>query len=190
MVDYPQVATVICSHENLLRAKALSQAFLDTPPTGYAQSCPQGLLAQSGQSEKKMAADVVALLSGGRPVMHDGIDGKRNLLVEEMLRYFGETCPALAARCEIAIVGLPPLARREVAGRLQTLITIANETNREIAAARVAATGDHASSELLFGHALAAIEHLSEIAQAIKLRMDELLKAQPLRQRSTSRSPL
>ena len=62
--------------------------------------------------------------------MHDGIDGKRNLLVEEMLRYFGETCPALAARCEIAIVGLPPLARREVAGRLQTLITIANETNR------------------------------------------------------------
>ena len=109
--------------------------------------------------------------------MYDGIDGKRNLLVEEMLRYFGETCPALAARCQVAIVSLPPLARREVAGRLQTLITIANETNREIAATRVPATGDHASSELLFGHALAAIEHLSEIAQAIKLRMDELLNA-------------
>ena len=53
--------------------------------------------------------------------MQNGIDGKRNLLAEEMLRYFGETCPALAARCEIAIVGLPPLVRREVAGRLQTL---------------------------------------------------------------------
>ena len=65
MVDYPQVATVICSQENLLRAKALSQAFLDTPPTEYAQPCPQGLLAQSGQSEKKMAADVVGLLPLG-----------------------------------------------------------------------------------------------------------------------------
>jgi len=27
--------------------------------------------------------------------MQKGIDGKRNLLAEEMLRYFGETCPAL-----------------------------------------------------------------------------------------------
>ena len=61
-------------------------------------------------TEEKCAADVVGLLPGGEhPVMHDGIDGKRNLLVEEMLRYFGETCPALAARCEIAIIGLPSL---------------------------------------------------------------------------------
>ena len=45
--------------------------------------------------------------------MQNEIDGKRNLLAEEMLRYFGETCPALAARCEVAIVGLPPLALKK-----------------------------------------------------------------------------
>jgi hypothetical protein len=94
-----------------------------------------------------------------------------------MLRYFDDICPALAARCEAAIVDLPPFARRDLAGRLQTLITLTNETNREIAANRFAATGDHALSELLFDHALAAIEHLSEIAQALGQRMDELLKA-------------
>ena len=70
--------------------------------------------------------------------MHDGIEGKRNLLAEEMQRYFGETCPALAARCECAIVGLPRLVLREVAGRLQALKSITNETNRELWAARVA----------------------------------------------------
>ncbi len=109
--------------------------------------------------------------------MHDGIDGKRNLLVEEMLRYFGETCPALAARCEVAIVGLPPLARREVAGRLQTLGAVTNETNRELTAARVAVARGQAPTELLLDRALASIEHLSEVAQAIKLWMDELLNA-------------
>jgi hypothetical protein len=109
--------------------------------------------------------------------MQDRIGGKRNLLAGEMLRYFDDICPALAARCEAAIVDLPPFARRDLAGRLQTLITLTNETNREIAANRFAATGDHALSELLFDHALAAIEHLSEIAQALRQRMDELLKA-------------
>ena len=109
--------------------------------------------------------------------MQDRIGGKRNLLAGEMLRYFDDICPALAARCEAAIVDLPPFARRDLAGRLQTLITLTNETNREIAANRFAATGDHALSELLFDHALAAVEHLSEIAQALGQRMDELLKA-------------
>ena len=109
--------------------------------------------------------------------MQDQIGGKGNLLAGEMLRYFDDICPALAARCEAAIVDLPPFARRDVADRLQMLITLANETNREIAATRFAATGEHALSELLFDHALAAIEHLSEIAQALGQRMDELLKA-------------
>ena len=70
--------------------------------------------------------------------MHDVIDGKRNLLAEAMLSYFGETCPALAARCEVAILALPPLARRELAGRLQTLGAATNETNRELSTVRVA----------------------------------------------------
>jgi hypothetical protein len=54
---------------------------------------------------------------------------------------------------------------------------VTNETNRELAAARVAATGDHSSSDLLFGQALASMEHLSEIAQAVAQRMDELMRA-------------
>jgi hypothetical protein len=134
-----------------------------------------------------MAEDVVALVLRGT-IVRDEIDGKRNLLVEEMLRYFGETCPVLAARCEVAIVGLPPRARREVAGRLQTLRAVINETNRDLAAARVAVARGQATGALLLDRALASIEHLSEVAHAIKLWMDELLKAQPLRQRSTSRS--
>ncbi len=124
-----------------------------------------------------MAGAVVASAAGGPGSLHDGIEGKRNLLVEEMLRYFGETCPALAARCEVAIVGLPPLARREVAGRLQTLGAITNETNRELAAARVAVARAQATAEFVLDRALASIEHLSEVAQAMTLWVDELLSS-------------
>jgi len=107
--------------------------------------------------------------------MHDVIDGKRNLLAEAMLSYFGETCPALAARCEVAIVGLPPLARREVAGRLQTLGAVTNETNQELAAARVAVTRGQTPDEFLLDRALASIERLSEVVQTMTRWMDELL---------------
>jgi hypothetical protein len=106
--------------------------------------------------------------------MQKGIDGKRNLLAEEMLRYFGETCPALAARCEVAIVGLPPLARREVVGRLRRLRAVTNETNRELAASRVAVTTGQDPADLI-DRALASIEHLSEVAETMTLWMDELL---------------
>ena len=109
--------------------------------------------------------------------MQNGIGGKRSLLVEEMLRYFGEICPALAVRCEVAIVGLPPLALQEIAGRLQTLIAAADETNRQLRAAYTADAEHQASSEIFVDRALACIEHLSEIAQAMTRRMDELLKA-------------
>ena len=109
--------------------------------------------------------------------MQNGIDGKRNLLAKEVLRYFWETCPALAARCEVAIVDLPPLARREVAGRLQTLAAVANETNRELAAARVAVKKGQASADLLLDRALASIEHLSEIAQTMTRWIDELARS-------------
>ena len=108
--------------------------------------------------------------------MHDRVEGKRDLLAEEMLRYFGETCPTLAALCEVAIVGLPPLPLQEVAGRLQTLSAVTNETNRELAAARVAVTKGQAPAELLLDRALASIEHLSEVAQAVAQRMDELTR--------------
>jgi hypothetical protein len=94
-----------------------------------------------------------------------------------MLRYFGETCPALAARCEVAIVGLPPLARREVVGRLRTLRAVTNETNRELAVSRVAVTTGQDPADLLLDRALASIEHLSEVAETMTLWMDELLDA-------------
>jgi hypothetical protein len=109
--------------------------------------------------------------------VQNGIERKRNLLAEKMLRYFGETCPALAPRCEIAIVGLPPLDRREVAGRLQTLRAVTNETNRELTAARVAFSRGQAPAEFLLDRALASIEHLSEVADIMTRWMDELLNA-------------
>jgi hypothetical protein len=132
---------------------------------------------------------VIALVPRGT-IVHDGIDGKRKLLAEEVWRYFGETCPALAARCGYAIVGLPPLARREVVLRLLTLRAVTSEINRELAAARVAVTKGQAPDELLLDHALASIEHLSEIAQTMMRLMDELMMTRPLHQRSASTLPI
>jgi hypothetical protein len=93
--------------------------------------------------------------------VHNGIGGKRNLLAEEMLRYFGETCPALVAR--------------EVAGRLRTLRAVTNETNRELATSRAAVTKGQASAEVLLDRALASIEHLSEVAQTMTRWMDGVI---------------
>src|SRR5258707_14349202 len=99
--------------------------------------------------------------------MRDEIEDKGNLLVAGMLRCFGETRPALAARWAVAIVGLAPLALRELAGRLQTLEVVANETNRELRAARAAVTEGQASAEFRLDRALASIAHHSEVAQAL-----------------------
>jgi hypothetical protein len=114
----------------------------------------------------------------------NGIEDKRNLLIAEMLRYFGETRPALAARWAVAIVGLAPLALLELAGRLQTLEVVANETNRELRAARAAVTEGQASAEFLLDRALASIEHLSEVAQAMTRQLDDLLATETHARRS------
>ena len=106
-------------------------------------------------------------------LMQHRIESKRHLLTEEMLLYFGDTCPALAERCEVAIVDLPPHDRREAAKCLQTLCSVSNETNRELAAARLAASEGHATIKLL-DRALASIEHLRKIAQTVTQRIDEL----------------
>jgi hypothetical protein len=111
--------------------------------------------------------------------VRDGIKDKRNLLIAEMLRYFGETRPALAARWEVAVVGLPLLVLRELAGCLQTLEVVADETNRELRAARAAFAKGQASAELLLDRALASIEHLSEVAQAMTRQLDDLLGNHP-----------
>jgi hypothetical protein len=93
-----------------------------------------------------------------------------------MQRYFWETCSALATRCEDAI-GLPPVARREVVGRLQTLRTITHETNRELTSARIAVAQGQIPDKILLDRALASIEHLNEVAQTMTRWMDELLNS-------------
>ena len=105
------------------------------------------------------------------------IESKRHLLTEEMLLYFGEICPALAERCERAIIELPHRDRREAAKCLQTLCSVSNETNRELATA-LAADNGHATIELL-DRALASIEHLRQIAQTITQRIDKITKTRP-----------
>ena len=108
--------------------------------------------------------------------MVDPIERKRRLLAVELQRYFGETCPALAARCEAVIIGLPPPVLRELASRLQEFEAVTEETNRQLEAAQAAAFEDEESPELVLDRALASLEHLNELAEAITKHLDELPK--------------
>ena len=109
--------------------------------------------------------------------MYQTTKGKCNLLVQEMQRYFGETCPALASRCTVASIDLPLFARRKVAERLQLLIAITNETGRVLSAGRIGAKGKLSTEKLPCDQALASLEHLKEAAEALMRCMDELLAA-------------
>ena len=97
-------------------------------------------------------------------------------------------------RCCSTSARLAPLSRRiamlpssvygrslygEVAGRLQTLRVVTNETKRELRAARAAVTKGQASAELLLDRALSSIEHLNEVAQAMTRQLDDLLRNHP-----------
>jgi len=106
--------------------------------------------------------------------VHRATQSKRNLLAQEMQRYFGETCPALASRCAVASIDLPLFARRKVVERLQLLVAITKETGRGLSAARVGG-GEHSTEKLLCDHALASLEHFDEVAEALTRWMDELL---------------
>ena len=110
-------------------------------------------------------------------MMIDATENKRKLLAAELRRYFGETCPALTARWQAAIVGLAPPILRELAGRLQAFETLTNQVNGELTAALAAAAESHGSAEPLLDRALASLEHLNEVAEAMMLRLDELLTA-------------
>jgi hypothetical protein len=44
----------------------------------------------------------------------DKAEKKREIMAAELQRYFGETCPALAARWEAAITGLAPPVLRDL----------------------------------------------------------------------------
>jgi hypothetical protein len=106
----------------------------------------------------------------------DGFDRKQKLLEAELWRYFGETCPELVARWQAAITGLAPPFLRELAARLQELDEVTQRINRQLRAAlRPVAEG--ASTEPVIDQALASLEHLNEIAESMRRRLDELLTA-------------
>ena len=119
-------------------------------------------------------------LTGWRRLLYsclvpDTTQSKRELLAAELQRYFGETCPALAARWQAAITGLTPPVLRDLARRLQELETITKETNRQLRATlRLPTAKDAVSTEPALDHALASLERLDEIAESIMRRLDEL----------------
>jgi hypothetical protein len=63
---------------------------------------------------------------------------------------------------------------RELAGRLQELEAVTNETNRELKAAGLATAEGRESAEHLLNRALALMDHLSEVAEDMTRRLDEL----------------
>ncbi len=106
--------------------------------------------------------------------MDKGNEGKRELLVEEMQRYFGETCPVLVARCQEVIRTTPPFVW-EIAAHTRDLGLITDDTNRQLRAALVAIAKGRASADALFDRALASLKHLNELALALSRRLDRIL---------------
>ena len=107
----------------------------------------------------------------------EAIPRKHDLLATAMHYYFWHTGPELTARWKEAMLGLPPSVLRELAGQLQELEAVTNETNREQKAAGLATAEGRESPEHLLNRVLASMEHLNEVAQAMTRRLDELLKA-------------
>jgi hypothetical protein len=106
--------------------------------------------------------------------MPDSTENRRKLLAAELQRYFGETCAALTARGEAALVGLVPPVLQELTDRLQAFETLTTQVNRELATALAASAESAASAEPLLDRARASLEHLNEAAEAIMGRLDEL----------------
>ena len=107
----------------------------------------------------------------------EAIQRKHDLLATAMHYYFWHTGAELTARWKEAMFGLPPSVLRELAGQLQELEAVTNETNRELKAAGLATAEGRESAEHLLNRALALIDHLSLVAEDMTRRLDELLKA-------------
>jgi hypothetical protein len=73
------------------------------------------------------------------------------------------------------MLGLPPSVLHDLAGQLDELEAITNQTNQELRAA-FAIAGAGESAEQLLNRALASMEKLTEVAEAMTRRFDELLK--------------
>lgn len=104
--------------------------------------------------------------------MDDEIQRRSALLSALMARYFGETCPSLVQKWDAALAGLAPRFLRELAGRLRVIEEISNKVNREIRELR-RSSGDGPALE----RALAQLELLMETADALMVRLDELLRS-------------
>ena len=106
----------------------------------------------------------------------DSLDRKQELLEGELMRYFGQKCPALVARWQVAITGLAQPFLCELGERLRELDEVTQETSRELRVAlRPIAEG--VSTEPVINGALASLEHLNEIVDSMMRRLDELLSA-------------
>ncbi len=100
---------------------------------------------------------------------------KQRLLAMELERYFGQTCPELTAKWNLAIPGLQPSLRRELTRRLQDFERVTNLVNRELIAAYGSATAKGESAESVLDRALAALERLTEVADDLNRMVNELL---------------
>ena len=108
--------------------------------------------------------------------MVDPIERKRRLPGGRAATLLRRDLSGTAARCEAVIIGLPPPILRELAGRLQEFEAVTDETNRQLKAAQAAAFEDEESAELVLDRALASLEHLNEVAEAITKHLDGLPK--------------
>jgi hypothetical protein len=126
---------------------------------------------RQGQTHAVKSA-IVALMAD-----EEAIRRKHDLLAAAMHEYFWHTGAELTARWTKAMLGLPPSILRELAGRLQELEDVTNQTNRELKAAGLATAEGRESAEHLLNRALASMEHLTEVAEAMTRRLDELLTA-------------
>jgi hypothetical protein len=102
---------------------------------------------------------------------------KRELLAAELYAYSWHTNKELTARWTEAMLRLSAAGLRDLAVELRELETVTNQTNLELEAAHRAAEEGRESAEHLLDRALASIEHLSEIAEEMTRRLDEMLKA-------------
>jgi hypothetical protein len=107
----------------------------------------------------------------------EAIKPKHELLANAMYDYFWHTGAELTSRWTKAMLGLPPTLLRQLAGRLQELEDVTNLTNLELKAANLVTAEGGESAEHLLNRALASLERLTEIAEAMTRRLDELLSS-------------
>ena len=91
-------------------------------------------------------------------------------------RYFWSDAPEATAKWNLAILGVQPSLLRELTGRLQDFERITNLVNRELKAAYGSAAAKGESAESVLDRALASLERLTEVADDLNRRVDELLK--------------